>query len=106
MSYRGRSRARSGFRAMISSSRQSPAPQEREGTIEPKEEEIRSELSELSIRGDAYRSSSRRDDDDTRSSRGSEPRTGYGDRSDERERGSGRGSGYGDRSDERERGFG
>ncbi|OTF80325.1 argonaute-2-like protein, partial [Euroglyphus maynei] len=36
--------------------------------------------------------------------RGSEPRTGYGDRRDERERGSGRGSGFGDRRDERERG--
>lgn len=47
MSSRGRSRARSGFRGMASSSGQ---PSQRE-QLESKEEETRSRMSELSIQG-------------------------------------------------------
>lgn len=53
MSSRGRSRARSGFRGMASSSGSSHQQQREQSEIEqPKqEEEIRSQISELSIQG-------------------------------------------------------
>nr|XP_046909464.1 protein argonaute-2-like isoform X2 [Dermatophagoides farinae] len=123
MSSRGRSRARSGFRGMASSSGQ---PSQRE-QLESKEEETRSRMSELSIQEqsdrtiqelqstrissvvsgeekDDYRSSSRRDDERERSygERGTGRGSGYGERESYGERGTGRGAGYGDRGGERE----